>query len=427
MRTVYVIHDSQDRAIVEDVLIRPLPILGVDHWLSSQCRGTSAAASDTPPGGLVSSDVVLAVVSEAAIQSAHVRSEIAAAVDGKRPLIPVRIDSTDPQRVSDRIAALPWVALRAPGGVPDVDQLRRDIGDLLPSFPEQQASGDADDESVPEDYRNRTGYDPGFLGAGLAVLLPKVVGPATADVLTFMVDGRNESELRYEHFSVVMSRSRRMCRFSAVNIDGKQSKKKKRVGWRFDPRIPRQAQIREECYGDAPKFARGHMTRREDPVWGTDTSATTGNADSMHVTNTVPQMQVFNAGVWLGLEDYALDHTREDNMRISVFTGPFLANNDPVRDGVAIPRRFWKVIVFVHDETGELCATGYTMSQEKFLRDEEFVFGAHETAQVSVRSIEQGAGVSFGAMADLDPIDQAQETVAPQLTDFSQIRFVKAR
>jgi len=64
-----------------------------------------------------------------------------------------------------------------------------------------------------------------------------------------------------------MSRSRRMCRFSAVNIDGRQSKKKKRVGWRIDPRIPRQAQIREECYGDAPKFARGHMTRREDPVW----------------------------------------------------------------------------------------------------------------------------------------------------------------
>jgi endonuclease G len=239
------------------------------------------------------------------------------------------------------------------------------------------------------------------------------------------VDGRNESELRYEHFSVVMSRSRRMCRFSAANIDGQQSKKKKRVGWRIDPRIPRAAQIRDECYGDAPKFARGHMTRREDPVWGTDTSATTGNADSMHVTNTVPQMQPFNAGVWLGLEDYALDHAREDDMRISVFTGPFLADNDPRRDGVAIPRRFWKVMAFVHDETGKLCATGYTMSQEKFIREEEFVFGAHETAQVSIKSIEQGAGVSFGQIADLDPLDQAQEAVAPQLTDFSQIRFVK--
>ncbi len=54
------------------------------------------------------------------------------------------------------------------------------------------------------------------------------------------------------------------------------------------------------------------MTRREDPVWGTETAALRGNADSMCVTNTIPQMQSFNAPVWLGLEDYALDHARED-------------------------------------------------------------------------------------------------------------------
>jgi len=138
-------------------------------------------------------------------------------------------------------------------------------------------------------------------------------------------------------------------------------------------------------------------------------------------------MQPFNAGVWLGLEDYALDHARDDEMRISVFTGPFLRAGDPIRDGVRIPLKFWKVIAFVHDETGELCATGYTMSQDKFIREEEFVFGAHETAQVSIRSIEQAAGVSFGPLADLDPLDQADEAIAPQLTDLAQIKFVKRR
>ena len=51
----------------------------------------------------------------------------------------------------------------------------------------------------------------------------------------------------------------------------------------------------------------------------------------MHVTNTVPQMQPFNAGIWLALESYALDHARSDQMRISVFTGPFLLADDPVR------------------------------------------------------------------------------------------------
>ena len=139
-------------------------------------------------------------------------------------------------------------------------------------------------------------------------------------------------------------------------------------GWRRDPRIRPDQQIDGGCYGNAPRFSRGHMTRREDPVWGTSESAARGNSDSMHVTNAVPQMQTFNGGIWLGLEDYALDHAREDRMRISVFTGPVLREDDPIRFGVQIPTTFWKVIAFEHDQTGELCATGYTMAQDDFLR-----------------------------------------------------------
>ena len=160
-------------------------------------------------------------------------------------------------------------------------------------------------------------------------------------------------------------------------------------------------------------------------IWGSDAAAATGNADSMHVTNAVPQMQPFNAGIWLGLEDYALDHAREDDMRISVFTGPFLRSNDPERFGVRIPVRFWKVIAFVHDETGELCATGYTMSQKNFIGEEEFVFGAHETAQAAIRSIEEQAGLSFGPLADLDPFADVEESIERPLLDFREIRFTR--
>ena len=110
-------------------------------------------------------------------------------------------------------------------------------------------------------------------------------------------------------------------------------------------------------------------------------------------------------------------------MRISVFTGPFLLADDPIRQGVSIPRSFWKVIAFVHDETGELCATGYTMSQEDFLRDEEFVFGQHKTSQTRIATIEQRAGLSFGPLAALDPFDDDEEGVAALLTDPAQIRF----
>ena len=274
-------------------------------------------------------------------------------------------------------------------------------------------------EGVPADYIGRTGYDPRFVG----VDVPLPVVHNAADVLTFPWDGAQESELKYQHFSVVMSRSRRLCIFSAGNIDGATPRRFKRPSWRLDARIPVKQQIKDECYGSEPKFSRGHMTRREDPVWGEPADAALGNNDSMHVTNTVPQMQPFNGGIWLALESYALDHARSDHMRISVFTGPFLMPDDPIRDGVLIPRSFWKVIAFIHDETRELCATGYTMSQEDFLRPEEFVFGKHKTSQARIATIEQRAGLSFGSLTEHDPFDGDEEGVGALLTDPAQIKF----
>ena len=283
-----------------------------------------------------------------------------------------------------------------------------------------------DTEATAADYAGRQGYDAAFLGDGLSVPLPKVTR-RVEDVLEFDGADGKTSELKYQHFSVVMNRRRRMCVYSAVNLDGGRSLKVKRVGWRRDPRIPADLQISNECYGPAPRFSRGHMTRREDPVWGTKKEASIGNADSMHVTNAVPQMQSFNAGIWLGLEDYALDHAREDDMRLCVFTGPFLLGNDPVRYDVKIPRSFWKVIAFIHDETGELCATGYTMSQDDFLREEEFIFGQHRTSQVVLSWIEERAGLSFGALGDADPLGGEEEAmVGPRpLEDFGGIQFVR--
>lgn len=257
------------------------------------------------------------------------------------------------------------------------------------------------------------------------------------DVLDFEFEGNTETELRYDHYSVVMSRRRRMCFLSAVNIDGALSKKSKRVGWKWDPRIPRKRQIMNECYGNPPKFSRGHMTRREDPGWGkTAAVAKRGNEDSMHVTNATPQMQAFNAPIWLELEDYALDHTKEDRMRVSVFTGPYFADDDPTMHGVRIPRAFWKIIAFIHDETGELCATGYEMDQSDSLpaAEEEFVFGPLTSShlnvamQVPIRSIEARSGLGFGRLVEVDPLAEAREAMGEEarvpLLGVGQIRFV---
>ncbi len=280
-------------------------------------------------------------------------------------------------------------------------------------------------EGVPEDYDDRKGYDPSFLGEDFEVPLPAIADHRKQkDVLYYDRDGRQEAELRYEHFSVVMSKSRRLCFFSAVNINGAKSRKADRTGWRIDPRIPGQSQILKECYGNPPKFSRGHMTRREDPIWGTETAALRGNADSMCVTNAVPQMQSFNAPVWLGLEDYALQHAREDGMKISVFTGPVLNVNDPIMYGVKIPLATWKIIIFIHDETGKACATGYLMSQEEHLPEEEFVFGAYKAAQTPIASIEKLTGLSFGNLSSIDPLREQEESLAMSLENVSQIRFL---
>ncbi len=298
------------------------------------------------------------------------------------------------------------------------------------------------DEGRVEDYLDRDGYRSNFLsdqsdqpaGEGRDVPLPRIGSRHAGDVLSFDWNGEKETELRYEHFSVVMSRSRRMCFFSAVNIDGQQSKKTKRANWRWDPRIPREQQIMNECYGDPPRFSRGHMSRREDPAWGNDISAKRGNQDSMHVTNAVPQMQAFNAPIWLELEDYALGHAREDDMKISVFTGPYFTPADPVFYGVRVPLKFWKIIVFIHDETKSLCATGYEMSQEQALQpEEEFVFGAftssylNEVVQLPIASIARKSGLDFGMLSEVDPLGTVVEgpgsSQSRALKDVGQIRF----
>jgi endonuclease G len=190
-----------------------------------------------------------------------------------------------------------------------------------------------------------------------------------------------------------------------------------------DPRIPDALQILEECYGRETegKFSRGHMTRREDPNWGSQTVVKRANADTFHVTNACPQMQPFNAGIWNGLEDYALQNARQDDMRISVFTGPVFHDDDPLMFGVVIPVTFWKVIVFVHDSTGKLTATGYTMSQRDFLPGEEFVFGQYGTFQTPLSTIEQMTRLSFGKLTKADPMEALPEAPARPLRGFEEI------
>jgi endonuclease G, mitochondrial len=72
-------------------------------------------------------------------------------------------------------------------------------------------------------------------------------------------------------------------------------------------------------------------------------------------------------------------------------------------------------------EGGDLSATGYLLSQEELIRGlelaapEEFSYGAYETFQVPVRRIEELTGLSFGALADADPLGQLEAAMAAKV------------
>ena len=94
--------------------------------------------------------------------------------------------------------------------------------------------------------------------------------PVAAGRDVLQIEGVAGNRLDYQHFSVMMSRSRKVAMFVAVNIDGKASKSIQRENdvWSLDGRIPIEAQIGEDLYS-ANDLDRGHLVRREDPNWGT--------------------------------------------------------------------------------------------------------------------------------------------------------------
>ena len=245
-------------------------------------------------------------------------------------------------------------------------------------------------------FQGRAGYDAEFLPA-FAVPLPDPRAIA-GDVLP--VTGSEGDRLDYEHFSILMSKSRRLALFTGVNIDGSASVSVPRGGdpWAFDGRIPEEAQAGDELYADND-FDRGHLVRREDPNWGP--TASVANRDTFHFTNCAPQLSVFNQRSWLSLEDYILSNTRRVGERATVFTGPVFRPNDPVYRGVAIPLAYWKVVAFIHDD-GRPSASAYLIDHDGDLDAQSLLFGAFKTYQRSVLAIEGLTNLDFGLLRQFD-------------------------
>jgi endonuclease G, mitochondrial len=249
------------------------------------------------------------------------------------------------------------------------------------------------------------GYVPTFLD--VRVDLPQLSPTQLADVAR-RVDGRGHM-LEYVNFSVVMSRSRRTAYFTAVNIDGKKKKtiKRGRDVWYFDPRLEREHQPGPDLY-ERNDLDRGHLVRREDPVWGR--SAATANEDTFHFTNCAPQHKHLNRLSWLRLEDYILKNAVANDLKVSVFTGPVLRADDMAyRQVYQIPAEFWKVVVMVKPGK-KLSATAYLQTQKNLIEDLEFAYGAYRTYQVPVARIEAITGLDFGPLRNHDPLAVLEST-----------------
>jgi endonuclease G len=255
-----------------------------------------------------------------------------------------------------------------------------------------------------KDLKNRQGYADDFLGR-FAVPWPTVAESLAADA--------QPKRLDYTHFSITMSRARRLALYVGVNIDGGQHVDVVRSNdtWAYDGRLPTDAQIGEDLY-TGNGLDRGHLVRRQDPNWGDE--AKTANLDTFHFTNCSPQMSGFNQKTWLELEDYILDNTQRWKARATVFTGPVFGDDDRVYRGVKIPKAFWKVVAYLSDD-GKPSASAYMIDQNRELGQLELVFGQLRTYQRSVIQIEGLTGIRFGNLADYDGFSNEERATGTRI------------
>lgn len=102
--------------------------------------------------------------------------------------------------------------------------------------------------------------------------------------------------------------------------------------------MPAAQQAGPELYA-GNNLDRGHLARRRDPVWGTAAIAERANTDIFHYSVCAPQTATLNQSktLWLGLEDYVLEHAWQYGQRLSVFSGYIFAAENPVYGGRGDP------------------------------------------------------------------------------------------
>lgn len=288
---------------------------------------------------------------------------------------------------------------------------------------------------IDTDYSNRDGYDTKFL-PGMTIPLPVLSSGTDTSLAPLRASEphANEGELKYQHFSIKMHRSRKMAIFTATNIDGDTylivDRKTNEVSspaeserWFQDPRISASFFLDQPFYSEwSTYFDRGHLTRRTDPTWGTEDDALRANADTFHFTNCSPQHFRFNqtAKYWQGLERYVLEKgaiAAGSKNRLCVFQGPIFDDDiDRMAGDIQIPSSFFKIVIW--SGPAGLKAVGLVADQGSLLdeprralgepRDVPFVNVNHW--RVAITAIEHRCSLDFGQnVRDADTMAQTQQ------------------
>ncbi|MDV6375895.1 DNA/RNA non-specific endonuclease [Deinococcus arenicola] len=261
----------------------------------------------------------------------------------------------------------------------------------------------------PHRFNGRQGYNPDFLspsGEGDALRIDLFeLGDGAPGPFTPLTDGSGV-DLKYMHSTIRMSQKRKLAYYTAVNIDGEHwvALKRERDVWQYDDRIPREAQAGPALYSNEPGakgwFDRGHLVRRQDPIWGSGEDPQTANDDTFVWTNCSPQHWSFNQSdqFWLGLENFILSNVSHDKLRATVFSGPVFTADDEAHRGIQIPKAYWKIVAVV-DEQGQLHASAYSVPQDQFATDitfERVPVGQFHGFQLSIVDLEKLTHLQFG-------------------------------
>ena len=266
-------------------------------------------------------------------------------------------------------------------------------------------------KSKQPDYSGRNGYDSNFLEhQDFCIELEDLTVNHLCNIAPLLnPTPENKYRLDYYNFSVVMHKQRRLCLFTAVNINGNQTVENIREStpWILDPRM-------SDLYQTGPKvyvsndLDRGHMVKRLDPVWGA--FADLANDDTFHFTNSTPQHKNLNQKTWLSLENYIFNNAMLAGLKISVFTGPIFSDEDIPYRGILLPLQFWKVVAMVKKD-GTPSVSGYMLKQPDEIDDFKTTegisddgYGQFKTYQVPLARISTLTGIPFDQYSEYDPM-----------------------